>query len=354
MIGKQLETSGVASADQCPARAGSPNPLDGNAMLSELVRDERNESHMDGPGSAVGRLSLRHVDVFTDRSMAGNGLAVVTPVGPLAGETMLRIAQELRQFETIFLFDVADDGAEARIFTPEEELKFAGHPVLGAAAVLHAQSDSDAARRVWTIRVGGRPLRVTTALWESGIIGAEMDQGPAVVSTPLSRGEAHRFAAALGLRPEQLREDLPSQVVSTGLPYLLLPVTAEGLATSHVAVADLPSMLDEIGADFVYVLDPDMPEGRTWDNRGVTEDVATGSAAGPAAAYLVRHGLRPADESFHVHQGRFVGRPSRIDVRLARNGSIHVGGLVAPFSSGTIELAAVRPGRFDDSSRQEM
>ena len=296
---------------------------------------------MDGPGSAVGPLSVHHVDVFTDRPMAGNGLAVVASVGPLAAETMLGIAQELRQFETIFLFDVADDGAVARIFTPEEELGFAGHPVLGAAAVLHTQSRPDVDRHVWTIRVGGRPLRVSTARRDNGIVGAEMDQGPATFSPPLSHGVALQFAAALGLRPEQLRADLPSQVVSTGLPYLLLPVTTEGLAASHVAGADLPSMLREIGADFVYVLDPDRPEGRTWDNRGVTEDVATGSAAGPAAAYLVSHGLRPADQPFHVHQGRFVGRPSRIDVRQAADGAICVGGLVAPFSSGTIELAAV-------------
>jgi predicted PhzF superfamily epimerase YddE/YHI9 len=102
-------------------------------------------------------------------------------------------------------------------------------------------------------------------------------------------------------------------------------------------------MLREIGADFIYVLDPDRPEGRTWDNAGATEDVATGSAAGPAAAYLINYGLRPADEPFHVHQGRFVGRPSRIDVRQTTDGSICVGGPVSPFSSGTIEMATVQP-----------
>ena len=275
--------------------------------------------------------------------MAGNGLAVVASTRPLAAATMLRIAQELRQFETIFLFDVTDNEAEARIFTPEEELGFAGHPVLGAAAVLHAQSQPDTERQVWNIRVGGRPLRVTTTARDGRVIGAEMDQGVAVLSPPLSPDVARRFAAALGLRPGQLREDLPSQVVSTGLPYLLLPVSTEGLAASHVTAEDLPSMLGEVGADFVYVLDPDRPEGRTWDNRGVTEDVATGSAAGPTAAYLVSHGLRSADEPFQVHQGRFVGRPSRMDVRHAANGSISVGGLVAPFSSGTIDPAAIRP-----------
>ncbi len=152
-----------------------------------------------------------------------------------------------------------------------------------------------------------------------------MDQGPATLSPPLSHGVALQFATALGLRPEQIRTDLPIQVVSTGLPYLLLPVTAEGLAASQVTITDLPSMLSEIGAAFVYVLDPDRPEGRTWNNRGATEDVATGSAAGPAAAYLVNHCRRSADKPFHVHQGRFVGRPSRIAVRHDTNGSIFTG-----------------------------
>jgi trans-2,3-dihydro-3-hydroxyanthranilate isomerase len=294
---------------------------------------------MNPPGPTLGPLTFHHVDVFSDRALAGNGLAVVVPGRPLAEGAMLGIAQELRQFETIFLFEVTNDRAEGRIFTPEEELAFAGHPVLGAAAVLHARSRPGGDRRRWTILVGGRPLSVTTTAGMNGIVEAEMDQGPAVLSPPLPRDMALRFAAALGVRSEHLREDLPSQVVSTGLPYLLLPVTTEGLASSRVAVTDLPAMLGEIGADFVYVLDPDKPEGRTWDNRGVTEDVATGSAAGPTAAYLVSHGLRSATESFQVHQGRFVGRPSRIDVRHADDGSVLVGGSVAPFSSGTIELA---------------
>ena len=69
-------------------------------------------------------------------------------------------------------------------------------------------------------------------------------------------------------------------------------------------------MLSEIGADFVYVLDPDRPEGRTWDNRGVTEDVATGSAAGPTAAYLVNHGLRPANSPSTCIRGASSADPA--------------------------------------------
>ena len=81
---------------------------------------------MDTEDLAEGPLILHHVDVFTDRALAGNGLTVVLSDSALTAETMLAIAQELRQFETIFLFAVTDDGADARIFTPEEELDFAG------------------------------------------------------------------------------------------------------------------------------------------------------------------------------------------------------------------------------------
>jgi trans-2,3-dihydro-3-hydroxyanthranilate isomerase len=312
------------------------NDLD---VLCEPLSTRETMPHMQRPRGAVRTLILHHVDVFADRPMTGNGLTVVASTAPLGAGTMLRIAQELRQFETIFLFDVAEGQADARIFTPEEELAFAGHPVLGAAAVLHAQRRPDVRRCEWTIRIRGRPVRVTTAVRDH-TIEAEMDQGPAVLSPPLPHDTALQFAAAVGLRPEDLRNDLPSQVVSTGLPYLLVPVTTEGLATSHVAATDLPPRLRDIGADFVYVLDPDTPEGRTWDNRGVTEDVATGSAAGPTSAYLVSHGIRSAEESFYVHQGRFVGRPSRIEVRQDSDGSVYVGGPVASFSSGTIEMSA--------------
>ena len=84
------------------------------------------------------------------------------------------------------------------------------------------------------------------------------------------------------------------------------------------------------GAKFVYVLDPDRPEGRTWDNAGRVEDVATGSAAG----YLLHHGVRPPGEPLLVHQGRFTGRPSTIEVRPGRDGRLWVGGPVAPGAAG--------------------
>jgi predicted PhzF superfamily epimerase YddE/YHI9 len=123
------------------------------------------------------------------------------------------------------------------------------------------------------------------------------------------------------------------QVVSTGLPYLIVPVRG-GLERAGISHPRFEELLAASGAKFVYVLDPDRPEGRTWDNAGRIEDVATGSAAGPAAGYLMRHGVRPPGEPLLIHQGRFTGRPSTIEVRPEPDGRLWVGGPVAPVANG--------------------
>ncbi len=106
------------------------------------------------------------------------------------------------------------------------------------------------------------------------------------------------------------------QVVSTGLPYLIVPV-AQGLDRARIAVTDFGERLASVGAKFVYVFDLDKREGRSWNNTGAVEDVATGSAAGPAA----------------ICQGRFVGRPSVIAVTPDGRGDLWVGGPVAPVAT---------------------
>jgi trans-2,3-dihydro-3-hydroxyanthranilate isomerase len=123
------------------------------------------------------------------------------------------------------------------------------------------------------------------------------------------------------------------QVVSTGLPYLIVPVQA-GLERARISHSRFEELLATSGAKFAYVLDPDRPEGRTWDNAGRIEDVATGSAAGPAAGYLLHHGVRAPGQPMLIHQGQFTGRPSTIEVRPDPDGRLWVGGLVAPVASG--------------------
>ena len=239
---------------------------------------------------------------------------------------MLEITRELRQFETIFLERIDDHGAHAQVFTPDGPLDFAGHPVLGAGAVLHWERRPAEAEALWHIRLHDRPLTVrTTQMSGATSVQAEMDQGPAEFGRVLTRPERDRLAGSFGLTPGDLRDDLAAQVVSTGLPYLILAVTAAGLATARVGDAQLPDRLAVYGARFAYLLDPDEPEGRTWDDAGAVEDVATGSAAGPAVAYLVASGLRRPEEDVAVQQGRFTGRPSVKRTRQDSTGSLWVG-----------------------------
>jgi PhzF family phenazine biosynthesis protein len=169
-------------------------------------------------------------------------------------------------------------------------------------------------------------------------VRSEMNQGVASFGRVLSCAESADVARSFGLASAHVRDDLPAQVVSTGLRYLILPVTVDGLSAARVRDPLLPDRLAEYGARFAYVLDPNRPEGRSWDDAGAVEDVATGSAAGPVAAYLMEHGQRAPDENVAVHQGRFVQRPSVMHTRRDSDGSIWVGGPVALFSTGMLRL----------------
>ena len=280
----------------------------------------------------------RHVDVFSRRAFHGNGLVVVLEADALPATTMQAITREMRQFETVFVthVDLAARSAGLRIFTEDEELDFAGHPVLGAAAVLHdLLGATERSAEQWALRVAQRTIEVRTTPGDTWI-EAEMDQGVPQFGPPLEGPVTTALIEALGLTPDDVHPDLPLQVVSTGLEYLIVPV-ARGLERARITHPDFEALLQQVGAKFVYVLDAEHREGRTWDNAGRVEDVATGSAAGPAVGYLVRHGVVPADEPLVLHQGQYVGRPSTIHVTPAPGGRLRVGGSVAAVASGRLE-----------------
>jgi trans-2,3-dihydro-3-hydroxyanthranilate isomerase len=268
---------------------------------------------------APAALAYHQVDVFAAAPYVGNGLAVFPAEGGLTVRQMQTIAQELRQFESIFLARVGEGNeVRARIFTVEEELPFAGHPILGASAVLHHEHRRTEDQSAWLFRLAARDVRVTSWLMPHGY-RARMEQGTAHFSPPLKRKEEAAFLKALGLTGNDRHPDLPLQTVSTGLPYLILPVRG-GIDRARIRHPTFEALLASVGAKFVYVLDPDAPEGRTWDNAGLQEDVATGSAAGPAGAYLVQHAGRPAEESFTIRQGARAGRPCELHVLVRREG----------------------------------
>jgi PhzF family phenazine biosynthesis protein len=287
-------------------------------------------------------LLYHHVDVFAPRPYTGNSLAVFLEAPPLSDGQMATITRELRHFESIFLTSTEDTHQQSiRVYDLLGELDFAGHPVIGAAAVLHAEY-GQAPSEQWTMHLTARSAQVTTTTLDSGRYVATMSQGAAsFVNTP----EPHwkdEFASWFGLEPNAFDERFPAEVVSTGLRYLLLPVRSNVLAAARICIPDLENRLAQVGAEFAYLLDVAAQEGRHWNNDGVVEDVATGSAAGCVAAYLRRHEIIEDDVASVWRQGRFMGRPSEMTIRARGSGtdvtSVDVGGEVALIGSGRLEV----------------
>jgi trans-2,3-dihydro-3-hydroxyanthranilate isomerase len=285
-------------------------------------------------------LAYRHVDVFSRRPFAGNGLIVFPESSSLSDKTMQRITQEMRQFESIFLrVEPSSSQVRASIFTMEEELDFAGHPVLGAACVLHERMAGNSQHAHWQFKLKSGTVMVATER-RGGWYHATMNQGRPVFGAIASQEMQREVLTALNLSASALYEDLPMQMVSTGLPYLLI-ILNNGLEKAQIVHPRFEELLAGLGAKFVYVFHLPTMEGRTWDNTGRVEDIATGSAAGPVGAYLVRYGQAQAGTEIVLHQGSFVGRPSSITVQVSGPSqsisSVRVSGDVAMVARGVID-----------------
>lgn len=282
------------------------------------------------------------VDVFTSMPYRGNSLTVFPDAGDLSTTQMGQITGELRQFESIFLKPTGPQGHwHARIFDLFEELDFAGHPVIGAAAVLHHQHGRDAVHGHWTMELASGALTVETERRGPGAFHAALPEMAAHVldETPApSRAEvASWFSLLIG----DLDSRLPLEVISTGLRYLIVPVRNGALARARISLRELDAALAGVGAQYAYLLDAEAGEGRHWNNDGVVEDAATGSAGGCVAAYLHRHGRLRDDHGTELDQGRFINRPSRITIS-ARNVDgeilVRVGGEVILVGSGRLDI----------------
>lgn len=279
------------------------------------------------------------VDVFATEPLSGNSLSVFLIDDHMSKTVMQSIAQEMRQFETIFLQRSSQPSTfYARVFTMEEELPFAGHPVIGAAATLHSKlfPREDEVRLEFVMHERSIPVMSRR---KGEYFVAEMDQGLAKISAPLPSQQYQEFLEALNLSGEDVAKDLPLQVVSTGLPYLIVPITSN-LESARIVVPDFESLLATVGAKFVYVLDVNGLEGRSWENDASVEDAATGSAAGPAAAYLVMHEYARIGETIVFEQGRLVNRPSQLyaTVRGSAQLSVTISGPVCLVGEGVLRL----------------
>jgi PhzF family phenazine biosynthesis protein len=282
-------------------------------------------------------LAYSHVDVFTQSPFGGNSLPVFPDAGDLSAEQMLRITQEMRHFEAIFLRPTGQPGCvRARIFDLFDELPFAGHPIIGAAAVLHKRSGAGGAQS-WRFQLPSKTVEITTEVTAAGYSGL-LDQGaPEFLGSIDDCGE---IATAFNLAPHDLAADLPMEVVSTGLRYLIVPVRPGALARARIS-RDITELLRGANAQFAVLLDESAVEVRHWNNDGIIEDVATGSAAGTIGAYRLRHGLVRGGDTFILKQGQYTGRPSNLRVlpegSANRVEAVKVGGDVSFVGHGMIE-----------------
>lgn len=286
----------------------------------------------------MSRLEYHQVDVFAPRPFSGNSLTVFLDAGSLRRSQMLRITQEMRHFESIFLSPAgAPHTYHAQVFDLAGELDFAGHPLLGAACVLHSRSNTTD-RAVWTFLLRTKTVNVTTDRGDA--FRALLDQGRPEFLGEVPSSRRAEFAAALNLKVDQLSTGFPLEVVSTGLQYLIVPIE-KGLELARIVRADFEELLRTVNAQFAYVLDVCELEGRHWNNDGLMEDIATGSGAGTVGAYLTKRGRITAGEEFTLRQGRFLGRPSEIRVRSEGTPGevtrVQVGGDVALVGRGVLD-----------------
>jgi trans-2,3-dihydro-3-hydroxyanthranilate isomerase len=307
------------------------------------------------------------LDVFTDKAFCGNPLAVFPEAEGLTDEQMQQIGREMNLSETVFVLPSDKEGAlrRLRIFTPQIELPFAGHPIAGTwnclarEGVVPLPGGGDG----WThikheVGIGVLPVDIE---FKQGLpVRVVMTQGKFEIRGEVDDGqEQAEIARALGLAREDLDETLPIQAVSTGNTMLLVPVRS---------LADLgncrvnQTLLDEIiernetlrGGTGCYAftretmeIGPARAHARFFVGMNIGEDPATGSAAGPLGGYLVYHNatrVEPADGvyEFVIEQGDFINRPSRIELEVkgepGKVEEVRVGGSSVVVARGVLEF----------------
>ena len=253
-------------------------------------------------------------------------------------ETMLRFARETGLSETTFVQRATAEGADYRnrIWMVRRELPFAGHPSIGTAVAVALERGEDRARYVQQTPAGLQPVDVE--VHDAGSARASMLQEPAEFGDEL---DAAQVAAAVGLDPGDLDAGLPPQVVSCGVPQIIAPVRPGVLERARADAARLPGLLDVHEAICLYLADctaarDGRARARSYfaDVDGVTEDPATGSAAGPLMAYLHR---RADAGAVVVEQGVDMGRPSRLECSVEGD-RVRVGGDCVVVATGTVHL----------------
>ena len=281
---------------------------------------------------------VRIVDVFTSKALAGNQLAVILDGRGMSTELMQKIAREMNFSETTFIFppDDPSHAARVRIFTPDVEMRFAGHPTIGTAWVMHDGGLVESAEFVLEEGVGPVKVRSVDGVWW-------MTHPPVEFGAVFPHS---RVASAIGLSESDLIDEVPAQVVTTGTPFLFVAVRDKAAVDAvRVEGPKLQSLLHkEAIALFVFAASGRRELYSRCVGVEIAEDPATGSASGPLGAFAVRYGLiaRSAKVSITSEQGKKMGRQSFVHIELeyADGADIpsrtEVGGSVMPVLSGTL------------------
>jgi trans-2,3-dihydro-3-hydroxyanthranilate isomerase len=280
------------------------------------------------------RFSFIQVDVFTSVPLEGNQLAVFPDGRGLSDQEMQAVAKEMNLSETTFILprDAATEkerGVRVRIFTVDEELPFAGHPTLGTAMVLRNNGNSGAEEIALDLKVGRIPVRFSS---RDGLPFGVMTQRAPEFGRKHAREDVARAA---GLAPGDIADDVPIQTVSTGNAFAIVPVKSLAILQKLApAWANMKIYLEKSDAKFFYfvsreALSPEAKlQARMIFYNG--EDPATGSAAGPCAAWAVKYGVIPSGEQALLEQGVEMKRRSRIFLSAERDGdkivNVRVGG----------------------------
>jgi trans-2,3-dihydro-3-hydroxyanthranilate isomerase len=279
----------------------------------------------------VARFRYVVIDVFTDVPLAGNQLAVFTDAREIPEETLQRLAREMNLSETTFVYPPAADGhVRMRIFTPATELPFAGHPTLGTAFVLAAPL------QLGEIRIETARGTVPVTLERDGarIVFGRMVQ-PLPTVAPFE--PADELLAVLGVESQ-----LPVELYDNGVQHVFVACRSED------ELAALQPDLRRIESLGPFGINCFAGTGTRWRTRmfgpalGVAEDPATGSAAGPLAYHLSRHGRIAFGDEIEISQGVEIGRPSTLYARAEGSADaverIEVGGSAVVVARGELHL----------------
>jgi len=299
------------------------------------------------------RFHFVQIDVFASQRLLGNPLTVFTDARGLTGNEMQAIARETNLQETTFILprDAAIEqthGVKVRIFTPDQELPFAGHPTLGTAMVIRNRIlAADAGRApptqvVLDLKVGSIPVAFTTDA--TGQVFGEMQQKDPAFGPIHDR---KTVAELMGIKSTDIGDDAPIQTVSTGLPFaIVLLRERRTLQSLRPHQERIKTYCGHEQVNWLYYVTRDTQDKAIGLRcRGMYldgEDPATGSAAGCTAAWMVRYGLANSGQTVHIEQGVEIKRPSQIFVSAERAGekvlNVKVGGNAVELAQGEYSL----------------